>query len=178
MPLVGRCSCGFETDKGNKFSAHFKYHTGEGHKRVGWVNTETGEISATPPSQRSKPSKPPTPKSAEDGKSPTKLAEDGKLAAVLTPQPAAVLFKFGSVEVPMEYDKMLEALAFYNDLKARTGVAESFCSALNDGMALLWHLLVGKPVIHDGKVQMEVKDGKIPGHGTEETGVGGPGQSH
>ena len=42
MPF--KCLCGYTIEGGKAFSAHFKHNTGDAHRKLGWLNPETGEL--------------------------------------------------------------------------------------------------------------------------------------
>ena len=50
-----RCSCGYETENGRAFTGHLGRYSKLGHRKIGWVDPETGEVLDSRPRRGSKP---------------------------------------------------------------------------------------------------------------------------
>ncbi len=163
-----KCSCGYETEKGRVFSAHFKHHKGDEHKRLGWVDPATGVIYPTRPTARKATKTPKAPAAA-----PPPVPQGTVPATALSSARPPVLFDFGQEKIALNLGVLYEAYLLYNDMKAR-GIAgeDEFSVTLMDGIVLLWTLSVGQPGIEGGKVKLtEVNYGARPGNGEKEAGV-------
>lgn len=53
MPF--RCSCGYEAENGKVFAGHLGRYSNFGHRKIGWVDPETGEVLDSRPRRGSKP---------------------------------------------------------------------------------------------------------------------------
>lgn len=159
-----KCSCGYETEKGNAFSAHFKHHKGDAHKRLGWMDPATGELFPTRPTAKKAKAAAAEPKPAPQGTVPA--------AALSTARPP-VLFDLGQEKIALNFQDLYESYLLYNDMKTRGIIKEDgFSATLKDGIALLWTVGVGQPGIEGDRVQLvEVDYGGSPGNGEEEAGV-------
>jgi hypothetical protein len=168
-----KCSCGFETEKGNAYSAHFTHYKGDDrHKRLGWMDPATGELFATRPTATRAIKPPPEPKGTAGGEKP--VVQRGVVqVAALSSGKAPVLFQLAQETIPVDFGDLYECFLLYNDMKTRGVIAEDgFCATLKDGIALLWTIGVGQPQIDGGKVLLaEVKDGGSSGDGKEEARV-------
>ena len=132
-----KCSCGYETEKGRVFSAHFKHHKGDEHKRLGWEDPVTKKLFPTRPTQRKAASPPAEPKVVPQGTVP--------VAALSSARPP-VLFQLGQENIPLDFQDLYEVYLLYNDMKTRGTIEEAgFSDTLRDGMALLWIVSVGQP---------------------------------
>lgn len=151
-----KCSCGFETEKGRVFSAHFKHHKGDEHKRLGWQDPASGELFPTRPAPSR--AKPPPPES----KAPAGVAEKPGVAkgavtvAALSSARAPILFQLGQETIPIDFGDLYECYRLYSDIRRRGLIGEQgFSACLLDSVALTWTILVGEPRIEGDSVRLE-----------------------
>ena len=171
-----KCSCGFETEKGKVFSAHFKHHKGAEHKRMGWQDPATGELFPTRPAPSRAKGPPPEPRAPAAAEKPGVGKGAVTVAALATTRPP-VLFQLGQETIPIDFGELFECYRLYTDIKARGLIGEqSFSGCLLDSIALSWTILVGHPRIEGDSVKLEeVNDGRgDSGSHKEEAGVDGP----
>jgi len=169
-----KCSCGFETEKGNAYSAHFTHYKGDDrHKRLGWMDPATGELFPTRPTA-TKATKPEVPQGAGTPDKGPAVTRGVVAVAALSSARAPVLFKLGQEEISLDFQDLYESYLLYNDMKTRGIIREDgFRDALKDGMALLWTVGVGQPGIEGDRVKLtEVSYGRgSPEDGEEQAGV-------
>jgi len=175
-----KCSCGKEEEKGLAFSAHFKHYKGSDHQRIGWVDPETGEIYETRPTEGRRPKKAPgggpqtkavqtSIKSLEPGQTRRLVSFESK-----TPSPVTVDILGSAIE--LQDDSIYRSWLIFKDMERRGIVKhDSFSSVIEDGIGLLWNVLVVTPSLQGLKVvAKEAEHGGSAGHGEEEIGARGP----
>lgn len=133
-----------------------------------------GQAPAAPQGSTELP--PAAPASAPRGKpraAAPKMNEGGKLATVLAQSPAPIIFVLNQHRIDLDPECILECFQFFTDAKVHHDLKEeSFSEFLRDGVGLLSTIISVTPVIDNGKVRMEVSDGRSIGHSQEEVGVG------
>lgn len=97
--------------------------------------------------------------------------EGGKLVTVAAKQPAPVVFMLGKEEIELDPAALYESYLLYQDIKVRCNLQDGFSSVIRDGVGLLWRVLVSEPKVEQGKVKMEVTNGRGTGQGEEEPGT-------
>ena len=160
-----KCSCGYETEKGNAFSVHFKHHKGDEHKRLGWMDPVTGELFPTRPTEK---------KATKAAAAEPKPTPQGTVpVAALSSARPPILFDLGQEKIALNFQDLYEAYLLYNDMRTRGIIKQDgFSVTLRDGIALLWTVGVGQPGIEGDSVKLtEVRYGGSPGDGKEEAGV-------
>ena len=160
-----KCTCGFETEKGNAYSAHFSHHKGDEHKRLGWADPETGVLYPTRLTAEKAPKAPAAePKVVPQGTVP---------AAALSSARPPILFQLGQENIALNFQDLYESYLLYNDMKTRGIIRQDgFSDTLKDGMALLWTILVGQPGVEGDRVRLtEANYEGSPGNGEKEGGV-------
>lgn len=163
MPF--NCSCGFSTDIGNAYSAHYKHYKGEEHKKLGWTDPETGKVSPTKPRTSSKPVV-----SSQGGSS--KVITGGTVPAggfVTTNNRPPVIFDLGGELIPLDYQSLYEAYRYYGDFVTEEEVIDDFGKFLLWCTKDVWKRLRTNTRIDSGKIIMEVVHGNH-GRSSEEEG--------
>jgi hypothetical protein len=97
--------------------------------------------------------------------------EGGKLVTVTGKQPAPVVFFLGKEEIELEPSALYESFLLYQDMKVRCDLKDGFSSVIRDGVGLLWRVLVSEPKVEQGKIKVEVTNGRGTGQGEEEPGT-------
>ncbi|MFH1484261.1 MAG: hypothetical protein ABIG98_08480, partial [Chloroflexota bacterium] len=97
-----KCSCGYATEKGNAYSAHFTHYKGdEQHKRLGWVDPVTGVLYPTRPTAKEAAKA----KKAETAE--TKIVPQGSVpAAALSSARPPILFQLGQENIPLDFQDL------------------------------------------------------------------------
>ncbi len=168
-----KCSCGFETEKGRAFSAHFKHHKGDEHKRLGWQDPASGELFPTRPAPSRAKGPTPEPRAAGAPEKPG-VAKGAVTVAALSSARAPILFQLGQETIPIDFGELYECYRLYSDVRARGLIGEqSFSGCLLDSVALTWTILVGQPRIEGDSVKLqEVSNGeRDSGSNEEKVGV-------
>lgn len=120
-----KCSCGYETDKGNAFSAHYRHSNGEGHKRLGWVDPVSGAVSPTRP----RPTKTGTHKAATSA--PEKVLTQGTTpAAGITGARPPIVFEMDQQKIVLNWTPLYEAYRYYADLRDGEGLTDGFAETI------------------------------------------------
>lgn len=150
-----KCSCGFETEKGRAFSAHFKHHKGDEHKRLGWQDPATGELFPTRPAP-SRATRPPNPEKPASTAEKPGVVKGAVAVAALSSARAPILFQLGQETIPLDFGELYECYRLYSDIRARGLIAEQgFSGCLLDSVALTWTILVGQPRIEGDSIKLE-----------------------
>jgi hypothetical protein len=140
-----KCSCGFENENPHKFSAHFTHAKGNEHKKIGWVDPETGDIFETKPKEGAKAKE-----STTSGTGTTKVEPKETIQTVgIIGKP--IMLDLGSETVPFDRGKMYDSLQLYKDLVTKDILHDDFASFLRDGAGLLWRILANNPVFESEK---------------------------
>jgi len=165
---VYKCSCGYETEKGNAYSAHFSHHKGDEHKRLGWADPETGVLYPTRTTAE-KAAKAPKAPPAE----PKPIPQGTVPAAALSSARPPILFQLGQENIPLDFQDLYEAYQLYSDMRTKGIIKEaSFTAILKDGIAFMWTVCAGQPGIVGDRVKLtEVDYGGRPGNDKKEAGV-------
>ncbi len=118
-----KCSCGYETEKGRAFSAHFKHHKGDEHKRLGWEDPVTKKLFPTKPTQRKAASPPGEPKTV-----PPEKRKDG-----------AIVFHLGPLDITINPEDLYDTYRYYEDIKRmRPDIDDEFSLGCKGAMKYCW----------------------------------------
>jgi len=143
-----RCSCGYETEKGNAYSVHFRHYKGEEHKRLGWIS-ETGEVF------------PARPRATKTGQAASaRVVTEGAvpIAGLGGPRPP-LIFELEQERIPLNWRALYEAYRYYDDLKKTSGLDDGFAEALLSCFKDGWRRVRVKTRIENDKVIVEVPSG-------------------
>ncbi len=118
-----KCSCGFETEKGNAYSAHFTHYKGdEQHKRLGWEDPATGTLYSTRP----------TPKEAAKAKAAAEPKAVGR-------KDGAIVFHLGPLDITMNPEDLYDTYRYYEDIKRmRPDIDDEFSLGCKGAMKYCW----------------------------------------
>lgn len=168
-----KCSCGKEEEKGLAFSAHFKHYKGPEHQRIGWVDPETGEIYEAKPTEGRRPRRV---AAAQPGTKPLEPGQTRRLVSFESKTPSPVTVDILGSAIELQDDSIYRSWLIFQDM-VRRGIVkhDSFSSVIEDGIGLLWNVLVVTPSLQGlNVVAKEAEHGGSAGHGEKETGDSGP----
>lgn len=83
----------------------------------------------------------------------------GKLVTFAVASPAPVVFTLGRQNIGLDAQDLYESYILYLDVKEHLQMEDSFSAFLKDGASVIWQILVNKPVVTDGKVEVKHGDG-------------------
>ncbi len=117
---------------------------------------------------------PKPPKAKKGDPVPTTPKGSSELVNVVAPKNGVVVFRLGSVEIPLNYQDLYESFILWEDMKVKAGLTDTFSVALKDAMGVAWRILVAKEsafevvTLAEDEVGSEEEEGYTPSDDEED----------
>lgn len=89
--------------------------------------------------------------------------EGGKLATIVEPKPASVVFTLGALRIEIDPKDLYDCYTVYQDIRSKCGLTDPFSAVLKDAMFISWRLMVLKPRI----VELETATVEVGHNGSD-----------